>query len=162
MSQLSGCVHIVGGPPAAHEGVVATLGAAGFRTHSHPTIDALIGRLDAVEDDCAVPALRGPDSGGRALVHRLDGRRAEAPLVFVADQTIPFDDAVNYARVARTLTPRQRDVLAGIIDGLSNKMIAYRLGLSVRTVEAHRAALLSRTRCKTIGQLVRLAVHAGL
>ena len=45
----------------------------------------------------------------------------------------------------------------------SGAAAAYRtLFVTVRTVEAHRAALLSRTRCKTIGQLVRLAVHAGL
>jgi FixJ family two-component response regulator len=67
-----------------------------------------------------------------------------------------------YNQVLRTLTPRQRDVLAGLLDGLPNKLIAHRLGLSIRTVESYRAAILARTRAKSLSELIRIGVLAGL
>ena len=68
-------------------------------------------------------------------------------------------DAV--ARVSR-ITPRQRDVLVGIARGEPNKIIAYKLGLSTRTVEAYRAQLLEKLGVRSTAEAVRLAVLAGL
>lgn len=71
-------------------------------------------------------------------------------------------DTERYLRVVESLTRRQREVLTGILDGLPNKLIAYRLGLSIRTVEAYRAAIMDRTGAKNLSELVRLGVKAGL
>jgi len=56
------------------------------------------------------------------------------------------------------LTPRERDVLGLLLDGYQNKMIAYELGISQRTVEVHRARMMRRLHVKTFAELVRLAV----
>ena len=59
------------------------------------------------------------------------------------------------------LTPRERDVLAGIVQGKLNKQIADRLGLSTRTVELHRARIMNKTGARSASDLVRWSVLAG-
>lgn len=59
------------------------------------------------------------------------------------------------------LTPRERDVLRGLVDGLPNKTIAYDLGLSPRTVEIHRAHLMSRLGVQSLSEALRIAFAAG-
>lgn len=65
------------------------------------------------------------------------------------------------ARIAG-LTPRQRDVLDGVMRGLLNKQIAYELGISERTVKLHRAEMLQALGCRTVAEAIRLAVEQGL
>jgi DNA-binding NarL/FixJ family response regulator len=60
------------------------------------------------------------------------------------------------------LTPRQREVLQLIAEGNTTKAIATRLGLSVKTVETHRAQLMERLEVRDLAALVRLAVRLGL
>jgi DNA-binding NarL/FixJ family response regulator len=60
------------------------------------------------------------------------------------------------------LTPRQREILQLIAEGKANKVIAAELGLSVKTVEAHRAQLMDRLDIHDVAGLVRLAIRAGL
>ena len=60
------------------------------------------------------------------------------------------------------MSERQRQVLAGIVDGRPNKVIAWELGLSVRTVEAYRAQLFERLGARTTADAVRIAIAAGI
>jgi two-component system response regulator FixJ len=57
-----------------------------------------------------------------------------------------------------TLTPRERDVLRGLLDGKTNKMTARHLGISPRTVENYRAGVMKKTGLGSVAELVRLAV----
>ena len=59
------------------------------------------------------------------------------------------------------LTVRQRLILDLILAGHPNKNIAADLGISQRTVEAHRAAIMKKTGCKSLSALVRLALAAS-
>ena len=59
------------------------------------------------------------------------------------------------------LTQREREVLTLLIDGLSTKLIAYRLGISARTTEHHRAAVMQKMQARTISHLVRMALSLG-
>lgn len=60
------------------------------------------------------------------------------------------------------LTPRQREILKLIAEGQSTKEIAYSLGVSVKTVETHRAQLMDRLEIRDIAGLVRFAIRVGL
>lgn len=60
------------------------------------------------------------------------------------------------------LTPREHDVLRGLVEGLPNKSIAYDLGISPRTVEIHRANLMSKLDVKSLSEALRIAFAAGL
>jgi DNA-binding NarL/FixJ family response regulator len=62
----------------------------------------------------------------------------------------------------RDLTPRQREVLQLIAEGQSTKEIAYKLNLSVKTVEAHRGELMNRLDIHDVAGLVRFAIRTGL
>ena len=59
------------------------------------------------------------------------------------------------------LSPRERQVLEAIAVGRPNKLIAYDLGISVRTVEVHRAHMLDRLGVRYIGEAIRIAVMAS-
>lgn len=65
------------------------------------------------------------------------------------------------ARVA-TLTPREREVLEGLVAGQANKEIARSLGVSHRTVEIHRANLMEKLGARGLSEAVRIALSAGL
>jgi DNA-binding NarL/FixJ family response regulator len=60
------------------------------------------------------------------------------------------------------LTPRELDVLRLLVQGLSSKEIASALEMSVRTVESHRANILSRLSVESLGDLIRIAIADGL
>jgi two-component system response regulator FixJ len=70
-------------------------------------------------------------------------------------------DAEAAAKVA-LLSQRQQQVLRGILKGQPNKIIAYELGLSIRTVEAYRAQLLEKLGVRGTAEAVRLAIAAGM
>lgn len=58
------------------------------------------------------------------------------------------------------LTPRERDVLNGLVEGQSNKVIAYDLGISPRTVEIHRANLMSKLGVGSLSDALKIAFTA--
>lgn len=60
------------------------------------------------------------------------------------------------ARLDR-LSPREREVLAGILDGKANKVMAQDLDLSIKTIEGYRAAVMEKMRAGSVAELVRLA-----
>ncbi len=62
----------------------------------------------------------------------------------------------------RRLTPRQRETLQLIAEGHSTKTIAHKLGVSVKTVETHRAQLMERLDIHDVAGLVRYAIRAKL
>jgi two-component system response regulator FixJ len=64
--------------------------------------------------------------------------------------------------VLERLSWRQRQVLAGILCGHPNKIIAFELGLSVRTIEAYRAQLLVRLQVRGTAEVVKFALAAGV
>jgi two-component system response regulator FixJ len=64
-------------------------------------------------------------------------------------------------RVA-TLSPRERDVLSGLVRGGSNKTIAIELGISHRTVEIYRASLMSKLVANSLSDVLRTAMLAGV
>jgi len=67
----------------------------------------------------------------------------------------------RFEEMLATLSPREKDVLRGVIAGKMNKVIAYELGISPRTVEVYRANVMSKTKASGLSELVRIALLAG-
>ncbi len=65
------------------------------------------------------------------------------------------------ARVA-SLSQRERQVMDGLVAGLSNKLIARDYGISPRTIEVYRANVMTKMQARSLSELVRLAVRAGI
>jgi two-component system response regulator FixJ len=64
------------------------------------------------------------------------------------------------ARIA-SLSPRERQVMEGLVAGLSNKMIAREYNISPRTIEVYRANVMTKMQAGSLSELVRLALRAG-
>ena len=60
------------------------------------------------------------------------------------------------------LSGREREVLQGLVAGQPNKVIAYDLGISPRTVEVYRANVMSKMKAASLSDLVRMAILANL
>jgi two-component system response regulator FixJ len=61
-----------------------------------------------------------------------------------------------------TLSSREREVLEGLVAGQPNKIIAFDLGISPRTVEIYRANVMAKMKAGSLSELVRMALIAGL
>jgi RNA polymerase sigma factor (sigma-70 family) len=68
--------------------------------------------------------------------------------------------AQTTARLER-LTPRERDVLDLLAEGLQHREIAERLAISPRTVEVYKARMMEKLHCRTLAEVVRLGAEAG-
>jgi two-component system, LuxR family, response regulator FixJ len=89
------------------------------------------------------------------LLRAIDAAFATAP-----DDHI--QQAVDAAQRIAKLSPREREVLEALVAGAANKVIAFDLGLSVRTVEVHRARMMDRLGTRQLAEAIRLAVLATL
>lgn len=70
---------------------------------------------------------------------------------------VSADDKLLRARLD-SLSDRERQVLSAVVSGLPNKTIAYDLDISRRTVEVHRANIMSKMQAKSLAELVRMAI----
>ena len=88
-------------------------------------------------------------------------RSAPAPEVPSPAAAAAEPPAEVAARLA-LLTPRERDVLQGLVEGKPNKIIAFELSISARTVEIHRARVMDKMQAPSLPHLVRMALAAGV
>ena len=63
---------------------------------------------------------------------------------------------------AAALSPREREVLTALVAGQANKVIGFELGISPRTVEVHRAKLMEKLRVRSLPEVVRIGLAAGM
>ncbi len=80
----------------------------------------------------------------------------------LADTLQPKAGGGDGASRLASLTEREREVLLGIAEGLSNKQLSARLGIGRRTVETHRESLMRKLDIRTVAGLTRFAIGAGL
>ena len=94
------------------------------------------------DDELLLSAIR------KALAEQAEGQVAHAERQAILD------------RIA-TLSGREHDVMDALVAGAANKVIAYDLGISARTVEVYRANVMLKMQAKTLSDLVRMAMIAG-
>jgi len=61
----------------------------------------------------------------------------------------------------QALSEREREVLQGLVSGKANKVIAYNLGISARTVEVYRANVMTKMQADSLSELVRVVLSVG-
>ncbi|CAO3454599.1 response regulator transcription factor [Azospirillum largimobile] len=124
------------------------------------------GAVDFVEKPFEEEALLAAVRSALALARASESRTADAASpAAVAEQPAP-PPAVSASpevldRLA-ALTPREMDVLRWLVAGKSNKIIAFELSISPRTVEIHRARVMEKMRADSLPTLVRMAIAAGV
>ena len=106
-----------------------------------------LGAIDFLQKPFAEEALLACFARGFAL---LDARSAAAERRRSARERVDL------------LTTRESEVLRSLLAGLSNKLIAERLGISLRTVEMHRGNMMDRLRVDNLAEALTLAMEAGL
>lgn len=91
----------------------------------------------------------------RVSTQLVESYRKRGAVALTSTASIPNADEIP-------LTGRQREILQGIAEGYATKEIAHRLGISPKTVEAHRMQLMDRLGIRDIASLVRYAIRIGL
>jgi two-component system response regulator FixJ len=79
-----------------------------------------------------------------------------------ADRASVDREAAEATQRIAALSPREREVLDALVAGRQNKVIAFDLGISVRTVEVHRARMMERLGVRQLAEAVRLSVMAQI
>jgi two-component system, LuxR family, response regulator FixJ len=106
---------------------------------------------------CGMPGM----SGMPGLQHRTDAAWQDTTPGAFADSGAPAPDAegrLEFQRRLETLSPRQLEVYRGIVAGKLTKQIAWDCGLSAKTVEFHRKAVMSKLQARTVIELLRMAI----
>jgi len=157
LSGDSGCVLLdMQGPGVDGLGVLRALGSRDsmppvlvLSGHCgiHEAVEAMkLGAVDVLEKPLPPEALLA------AIAHAVAIGPKRKP------STIEHEAAAKIA----SLSQRQRQVLQGVLKGKLNKIIAYEIGISVRTVEAYRAQLLTKLSVRGTAEAVRLGLAAGM
>jgi DNA-binding CsgD family transcriptional regulator len=109
------------------------------------------------------PATRSETGVGKAPRHEIAGEFSSLDAASSRLAASREQDAVVAAAATKLgmLSPRERQVLDGLLAGLPNKTIAYDLAISPRTVEIHRARVMDKMGARNLSELIRLALAAG-
>jgi PAS domain S-box-containing protein len=109
-------------------------------------------------DERVMKRLHGPAAGELFWCH-VSGRALD-PAAPHAAGIWSFEDLSPRRRLAVDLTPREREIAALLIEGLTSKLIGKRLGISPRTVDVYRARLMKKHRAATTPELVHKLLRA--
>jgi len=144
-----------------------------------PDIDGLEVQKRLAETGIALPIIMLTGHGDVALAVRaikagalefLEKPFERASLLDAIDQALAQSNRNDRAQLAEAeavvrlaaLTPRERDVLDGMVLGRPNKLIASDLSIATRTVEVHRANLMEKLGARSLSDVLRIAFAAGL
>jgi two-component system, LuxR family, response regulator FixJ len=140
----------------------------GLQLQQHLTDRALDFPLIVISGHGDVPlAVRAMKAGAVDFIEKPFAAEAILGSLEAAFSRLPShneEDQAKAAAVAKLglLSSRELQVLRGLLAGLPNKSIAYNLEISPRTVEAHRARLMDKMGARSLSELIRSALAAGV
>ena len=182
-------VHLVDDDPAIRRSVGFMLKTSGHRVETYETGIDLLKASPRLDEGCILLDIRMPGMDGLEVQQALQEKGVSLPVIIMtghgdvnlavkAMKAGALDSLEEgYRRLTRreatddrrrdasvrlqALTGRERDVLEGLAQGLPNKTIAYDLGISPRTVEIHRANLMTKLGVRSLSEALRIAFAAA-
>jgi two-component system response regulator FixJ len=174
-------VHVVDDDVAVRRALVRLLRSEGLEAVTYETAQAVLNAAPSLSSGCIllelpvivvtghgdVPtAVRAMKAGAVDFIEKpIDETQLFAAIdAALAEKKFAVRDRVVAGATERMalLSPRERQVLEAIAVGRPSKLIAYDLGISVRTVEVHRAHMLDRLGVRNMAEAIRIAVMATL
>jgi len=184
---LSSTVFIVDDDEAVRDSLRWLLEANGYRVRAYASGESFLEDYDASQIGVLIADVRMPGMSGLELQEQLIARNAPLPIVFITGHgdvdflEKPFNESDLREIVARMLeqatqrvskhqaqkdheamlarlTAREQQVLERIVAGRLNKQIADDLGISIKTVEAHRANIMEKLEVTTVADLMKVAL----
>jgi two-component system, LuxR family, response regulator FixJ len=140
----------------------------GLELQQHLTDRSLEFPLIVITGHGDVPlAVRAMKAGAIDFIEKPFALEAILDSLEVALLRLTTPDEEDPAKVAAAaklalLSPRELQVLEGLLAGLPNKTIAYDLAISPRTVEIHRARVMDKMGARSLSELIRLALAASV
>jgi two-component system response regulator FixJ len=187
-----GKVYVIDDDAAMRDSLDFLLGSADFHVTLFESALSFIDTLSTIDFGCVVSDVRMPGLDGIELLKHLKASGSLFPVVIMTGHgdvplavEKPFEDdrligmieaALRRAqpgikseavvleiqtRIA-SLSPRERQVMDGLIAGLSNKLIAREYDISPRTIEVYRANVMTKMQAASLSELVRLALRGGV
>ena len=161
-------VHVIDDDETARESLEFLLDCAGLRVQAYESAVSFLKAVPAMEHGCIVTDVRMPEMGGVELIGRLKALGVPDPVIVITGHAdVPL---ANQAQAERdrilakleTLSQREREVLDGLVEGHANKVIAFDLDISARTVEVYRANVMTKMQAGSLSELVRMVTIARL
>jgi two-component system, LuxR family, response regulator FixJ len=169
-------VYVIDDDDGVRDSLAVQLDAAGYDV---VTFGSAIGFLETATSaplGCVVSDVQMPDIDGMELQKRLSDMQVNFPVVIMtghADVALAVRamkaGAVDFIEkpfseqaILDSIRLREREVFDEMVRGKQNKVIAFDLNISPRTVEVHRARVLEKLEARSLSELVRLALAAGV
>ena len=123
--------------------------------HRHLPVIMFTGYGDV---EMAVRALKAGafDFLEKTAAHQLILERVQLALAIGKNLHLREVERTQFKKLLMQLSPREYEVMQGLIQGQPNKVIAIELGLSERTVEKHRTSVMGKTQVRSLAELIRL------
>jgi len=148
--QSLGVVYVVDDDEAVRDSLQWLLEGVNYSVQAYDSAEAFLAAFDPQALACLILDVRMPGMSGLQLQEELAQRKAELPIVFITGHgDVPM------------ATAREQQVLERIVAGRLNKQIADDLGISIKTVEAHRANIMDKLNANTVADLMRIALAVG-
>jgi two-component system response regulator FixJ len=178
-------VYILDDDVAVLRSLERLLSSASFEPIAFDNPDAFLAAAKTFKTGCVLLDVRLPGMSGLDVQTQLLKMRTDLAVIVVTGQgdiqtavramkagatdflEKPYSDhallgSIEMAFGKGTFSDREREVLEGLLTGRPNKLIAYHLGISVRTVEVHRARMMERLGVRQLAEVIRLGVIARL
>ena len=185
----AGVVYIVEDDEAVRDSLKWLLEASSYRVELFESGEMFLAKFDPNAIAVLVLDVRMPGMSGLEVQEHLIARKCDIPIIFISghgDVSMAVSTlkkgavdliermlqearqrkakaeqrSLNDALLSK-LTPREQHVLERIVSGRLNKQIAADLGISIKTVEAHRASIMDKTNSGTVADLMRVVMNAN-
>ncbi len=168
----AGVVYIVEDDEAVRDSLKWLLEASSYRVELFESGEMFLAKFDPNAIAVLVLDVRMPGMSGLEVQEHLIARKCDIPIIFISghgDVSMAVSTlkkgAVDFIEkpfaLLSKLTPREQHVLERIVSGRLNKQISADLGISIKTVEAHRASIMDKTNSGTVADLMRVVMNAN-